>query len=175
MVVVGVGAKEDSEVGAGGEAHDADVGGIEVPVGGMGAGEAHGLLGVFEIGGVGGIVAGVAVGLGYSVLDEDAGDADGVEPVAGVEAFAVPGEDAVAAAGEDEDGGSGVLAVRRVDGEGGDGDVGEAGGAVAADKTVSGLGEVGLGVGGLGWFGGGVGPERQGEWLGLRASGRAEE
>ena len=96
-----MGAEEDGEVGAGGEAHDADVGGVDVPVDGVGAGEAHGLLGVFEVRGVGGIVAGFAVGLGDAVLDEDAGDADGVEPVAGVEALAVPGEDAVAAAGED--------------------------------------------------------------------------
>ena len=49
VVVVGVGAEEDGEVGAGGEAHDADVGGVDVPVGGVGAGEAHGLLRVFEI------------------------------------------------------------------------------------------------------------------------------
>ena len=68
VVVVGVSAEEDGEVGAGGEAHDADVGGVDVPVGGVGAGEAHGLLGVFEVRGVGGIVAGFAVGWGTRYL-----------------------------------------------------------------------------------------------------------
>ena len=169
VVVVGMGAEEDGEVGAGGEAHDADVGGVEVPFGCVGAGEAHGLLGVFEVRGVGGIVAGFACGLGDSVFDEDAGDADGVEPVAGVGAFAVGDEDAVAAAGEDEDGGAGVLAVGRIDGEGGDGDVGEADDATAADGVVGGLGGVGLGLGGVGRLGGGVGPEgeRLGRGLGV--------
>ena len=173
VVVVGVGGEERGEVGAGREAHDADVGGVEVPVGGVGAGEAHGLLGVFEVGGVGGVVAGGAVGLGNAVLDEDACDADGVEPVAGVGAFAVGDEDVVAAAGEDEDGGAGVVIVRGIDGEGGDGDVGEADDAVAGEEAVSGLGGVGLGVGGLGRLGGAVGPEGEGlrEGLGGGAGG----
>ena len=89
MVVVGMGAEEDGEVGSGGEAHDADVGGVDVPLAGVGAGEAHGLLGVLEIRGVGGIVAGFSRRLGDAVLDQDAGDAEGVEPVAGVGAFAI--------------------------------------------------------------------------------------
>jgi len=108
-------------VGAGGEAEDADFARVDVPVGGVGAGEAHGLLRVFEVGGVGGVTA----FFGDAVLDEEAGDADGVEPVADVEAFAVPCEDFVGAAGEDEDGCVGIVAGGRgVDGEGGDGDVG---------------------------------------------------
>jgi len=167
VVVVGMSAEEGGEVGAGGEAHHADVGGIEMPLGGVGAGEAHGLLGVFEIGGVGGIVAGIPCGLGYSVFDEDAGDADGVEPVAGVGTFAVGDEDAIAAAGEDEDCGTRVLAVRRVDGEGGDGDVGEADDATAADEVVGGCGGVGFGGGGCRRLGCGVGPEGEGEGWGL--------
>ncbi len=175
MVVVGMGAEEDGEIGAGGEAHHTDVGGVEVPVGGVGAGEAHGLLRVFEIRGVGGVVASIALGLGDSVLDEDAGDADGVEPVAGVGAFAVGDEDAVAAAGEDEDGGAGVLAVGRVDGEGGDGDVGETDDAAAADGVVGGLGGVGLGLGGGGRLGGGVRPEREREGRSLGVGGGEEE
>ena len=175
VVVVGVGAEEDGEVGTGGEAHDADVRGVDVPVGGVGAGDAHGLLGVFKVGGVGGIVAGFAAGLGDAVFDEDAGDAEGVEPVAGVETFAVPGEHLVAAAGEDEDGGAGVGAVvaRGEDGERGNG-VGEAGGAVAADEAVGGLGEVGLGRGGLGLLGWVVRPERLRGLLGLRMRGGGE-
>ena len=174
MGVVGMGAEEDGEVGAGGEAHDADVGGVEVPVGGVGAGEAHGLLRVLEVVWVSGIVAGFAGGLGYSIFDEDAGDADGVEPVAGVGTFAVGDEDAVAAAGEDEDGGASVLAVGRVDGEGGDGDVGEADDTMAADGVVGGLGGVGFGFGGAGRFGGGVGPEGEGLGRGLGLGGGEE-
>ena len=137
--------------------------GVDVPLGGVSAGEAHGLLGVFEVSGVGGVVPGFADGLGDAVLDEEAGDADGVEPVAGVDAFAVPGEDGVAAAGEDEGGGAGVVAGGRVDGEGGDGDVGEARGAVAVEEGVGGLGEIGFGLGGLRGLGGAVGPERESE------------
>jgi hypothetical protein len=76
MVVVGMGAEEDGKVGAGGEAHDADVGGVDMPVGGVGAGEAHGLLRVFEVRGVGGKVSGFTLRLGNAVLDQDAGDAD---------------------------------------------------------------------------------------------------
>jgi len=120
------------------------------------------LLGVFEVGGVGGIVAGFAEGLGDAVLDEEAGHAEGVEPVAGVEAFAIPGEDLVATSGKDEGGAAGVVVAGRVDGEGGDGDVGEAGGAVAVDEVVGGLGDVGLGGGGLGGLGRGVRPEGKG-------------
>jgi len=171
VVVVGMGAEEDGEVGAGGEAHDTDVGGIDVPFGGVGAGETHGLLGVLEVRGVGGIVAGVAWRLGNAVFDEDAGDADGVEPVAGVGAFAVGYEDAIAAAGKDEDRGAGVLAVGRIDGERGEGDVGEADDAAAADLVVCGLGGVGLGLGGLGRLGCGVRPEREREGSGLGAGG----
>ena len=170
VVVVGMGAEEDSEIAAGGEAHDTDAAGVDVPLGGMGAGEAHGLLRVFEVGGVVGIVAGRAFGLGDAVLDEKAGHAEGVEPVAGVETFAVPGEDAVAAAGEDEGGGAVAVVVGGIDGEGGEGDVGEAGGAVAADGIVGGLGDVGFRVGGLGWLGGGVWPEGERGLWGLRAT-----
>ena len=174
VIVVGMGAEEDGEVGAGGEAHDADVGGVDVPVGGMGAGEAHGLLGVFEIGGVGGIMACVALGLGDAVLDQDAGDADGVEPVAGVESFAVPGENAITSAREDEGCGAGVVVVRRIDGEGWDGDVGDTGSAAAVDEIVGGHGGVGFGGGGLGRLRSGVGPEGEREGLGL-GMGRGEE
>ncbi len=175
VVVVGVGAEEDGEVGAGGEAHDADVGWVDVPVGGVGAGEAHGLLRVFEIVGVGGIVAGLACGLGDAIFDEDAGDADGVEPMAGVGAFAVGYDDAVAAAGEDEDRSAGVLAMRRIDGERGDGDVGEAGDAMSADEVVGGLGGVGFWLGGAGRFGGAVRPEGKRDGLGLGVGGCGEE
>ncbi len=162
-------------MGSGGEAEDADAVAIEMPLGGVGAGEAHGLLSIFEIGGVGGIVACIALGLRNAIFDEDAGDADGVEPVAGVGAFAIRYENLIAAAGEDEDRGSGVFAVGRIDGEGGDGDVGEADNAVATEETVSGLGGVSLGGVGLSGLGCGVGPEGKRDWLGLGVGGGGEK
>ena len=164
VLVVGMRAEEDGEMGAGGEADDADAVGVDVPVGGVGAGEAHGLLGVFEVGGI----FWIAAIFWNAVLDEQACHADGVEPVADVEAFAIPGEDAVAAARKDESGGAGVVIVRRIDAEGGDGDVGEARGAAAADEAVGGLGGVGFGRGGLGGLGCGVRPERESGLLGER-------
>ena len=175
VVVVGVGADEGGEVGPGGEAHHADVRGVEVPVGGVSAGEAHGLLRVFEIRGVGGVVSCFAGWLGDAVLDEDAGDSDGVEPVAGVGAFAVGDKDAVATAWEDENRSAGVFSVRGIDGERRDGDVGEADDAVAAEEVVGGLGGVGLGGGGLWGFRGGVGPEGERQGLALCVRNRSEK
>jgi len=147
------------------------VAGVDVPFGGVGAGETHGLLCVFEIGGVRGVVAGFTVGLGDAVLDQDAGDADGVEPVAGVGALAVGNKDAITSPRKDKDGGSGVLAVRGIDGESGGGDVGEADDAMAAKEVVGGLGGVGLGFGGLGGLGRAVGPQGECDWLSLRLGG----
>ncbi len=134
-------------------------------------GEAHGLLCVFEIGGVRGVVAGFAVGLGDAVLDQDAGDADGVEPVAGVGALAIGYKDAITSSREDKNGGPGVLAVRGIDGEAGGGDVGEAHDAMAAKEVVGGFGGVGLGFGGLSGLWRGVGPQRECDWLSLRLGG----
>jgi len=171
VVVVRVSAEEDGEVGSGGEADDADLGGVDVPFAGVGAGEAHGLLGVFEIGGV----VGVVLFFRNAVFDEQAGDADGVEPIAGVCAFAVPCEADVASAGKDEGGGAGVFVCGRwVDGEGGVGDVGDTGRAVAADESVGVFGDVGLGGGGLGGFGGSVGPEREDLLLGVGGGAESE-
>ncbi len=155
--VVGVGGEQGGEVAAGGEADDADAGGVEVPVGGVGAGEADGLLGVFEVG-----VALRVVRLGDAVLDEQAGHAEGVQPVAGGGAFLGPGEVGVASAGEDDGCRAVVVVVRRVDGERGDGDVGEAGGDVAGGEAGDGLAAVGLGLGGLWRLGCAVWPEGEG-------------
>ena len=47
-----MGAEDYGEVGSGGEAYGADAVGVDVPLGGVGAGQAHGLLGVFEVFGV---------------------------------------------------------------------------------------------------------------------------
>jgi hypothetical protein len=128
-----------------------------VPLRGALAGEAHGLLRVFEVGDVGGVVAFFR----DAVLDQEAGDADGVEPLAGVRAFAVPCEAGVAAAREDERGDVGVAAGRwQVDAHGGFGDIGEALGALAVEERVRGLGGVGFGFRGLGRLRRAVRPER---------------
>ncbi len=125
VVIVGVGAEEDGEVGSGREAHDSNARRVEVPLGGVSASDAHGLLSVFQIRRIGGVVTGFAGGLGDPVLDQDAGDAQGVEPVAGIETLLVPGEALIPAAGKDEDCSAIALAVRAVEGERGDGDVGD--------------------------------------------------
>ena len=141
----------------------------------MSASEPHGLLSVFEVGGVGGIVARFAVGLGDSVFDEDASEADGVEPVAGVGAFAVRDEDAIAASWKDQDGGAGVWPMWGIDGQGGHGDVGKADDAVAADEVIAWLGGVCFVGGGLRRLGRAVGPEGERDRLGLGVGIRGEE
>ena len=103
-LVVGVVAEDGGEMSTGGEAEDADAVGVDVPLGGVRAGDAHGLLRVFEVGGVFGVV----LGEGDAVLHQHAGDADGVEPGADFGAFEIVGEDAVASAGKDDDCGAGV-------------------------------------------------------------------
>ena len=143
---VGVGAHEGGEVASGGEADDADFVGVDVPLGGVGAGDADGLLGVLHVLGV----FGEAAAFGDSVFDGDAGDADGVEPVADLGAFEVPSEVVVAAAGEDEDCGSGVvLRGRGVDGDAGLADVLDADGDLAGIHAVGVGGGVDLGAGEL--------------------------
>ncbi len=175
VIVVGMSAEEDGKVGTRGEAHDADVRWVDVPFSGMGPGEAHSLLGVFEVRGVGWIVARFSIGLWNAILDEDAGEPDGVEPMAGIRAFTVGDEDAIASAGKDKDGGAGVGTVRGIDGESGDSDVGEADDAMTADKVIGWLGGVGFWVGGLSGLGCAVGPERERDWLGLSVSGGSEK
>ena len=88
---------------SGGKAEDADAIGIDVPLGGVRADDAEGALRVLQGGGRFRIGAGV----GHAVFHQDAGDADGVEPVADFGAFEIDGEDVVAAAGEDDDCGAG--------------------------------------------------------------------
>ena len=107
-----VGAEGDGEVGSGGEAEDADAVGIDLPFSGVGADQAYGALRVVE--GCGGF-GHVGAGVGDAVLEQDAGDAFGVEPVADFSAFEVDGENVVSAAGEDDYGcaGAGGLWARR--------------------------------------------------------------
>src|ERR1019366_224085 len=102
---------------------------------------------------------------GHAVLQQHAGDTDGIEPLADFRAFEVERQDTIAAAGEDDDRGAGVLPVcRRKDLDGGVGDSADASDAFARDQVV-------------GWSGGvlfftrsglfarsSVGPER--DWSG---------
>ena len=139
-------AEDDDEVASGGEAERADAVGIEVPFGSVSTGDAHGLLRVFEIASV----FGVMLLERDAVFDEDAVDADGVEPGADLGAFEIVGEDAVASAGEDNDGGAGVVVCGRgIEGQGGIADVGEVRERLPATRRSVGLGDVGLGGAGV--------------------------
>src|SRR5580658_1280397 len=120
-------------MGSGGEAEDADAAGVDVPLGGVGADDSDGSLGVFQ--GRGGL-GHVGAGVGDAIFDQDAGDAFGVEPVADFGAFQVDGQDVVAAAGEDYYGCSSVFAFGRVEREGGRGDVAQVSERVARDQIV---------------------------------------
>ncbi len=153
---VEMGAESGGEVGSSGKAEDADAVGIEVPIGGAGANDAHGALGVLQSGGG----FGIGAGIGDAIFDEDAGDADGGEPVADFGAFKIDGEDVIAAAGKDEDGGAGIITFGRIDGEGGLGDVAEADEGFAGDEIVFRGGGVN--------FGSGIGGAAPGAALGQR-------
>ena len=158
---VGVVAKNYGEVSSGREAEDADAVGIDVPLGGVGTGDAHGLLRVFEVGGVFGVV----VREGDAVLDQNAGHADGVEPGADLGAFEVVGKDAVTSSGKDEDGRSSVRRGRRIDGEAWLADVSEMHQLLSGYERVGGLGDVGLGAVNLCGLRRAVGPEGKGDFL----------
>ncbi|MEI9898717.1 MAG: hypothetical protein WDN28_33890 [Chthoniobacter sp.] len=97
VVVAGGGG----EMAARGEAEDADARGIEVPFLRPGAHEAEGALDILQRRDVF-LQAGT---LGHAILEEHAGDAEGIEPLADFGALEIQGEDAVAAAGADDDGG----------------------------------------------------------------------
>jgi hypothetical protein len=81
---------------------------------------------------------GIWAGVGYAVFDEDAVDAEGVEPVADLSPLYVESEDFVRPAGEDKDGGAGVVSFGGIEGKGGVGDVGEADVVASGDKVANG-------------------------------------
>ena len=76
---VGLHGGEGSEFATGGETHDADAVGVDVPFGGAGANDAEGAAGV----GHGVVLDGVgAVGFaGEAVFEDEGGDAPGLEPL----------------------------------------------------------------------------------------------
>src|SRR5579872_3125356 len=115
-------AERGGEMGSGGKAEDADAIGVDVPIGCVGADEAHGALGVLQSGGGFWIWAGI----GDAIFQNDAGDAFAREPVADFGAFEIDREDVVAAAGEDDDGGAGGLGGGLVERDRWCGDVAEA-------------------------------------------------
>ena len=73
-------------------------GGIDVEFFGAAADEAHGALGVAEF-------DGMVIARAEAILQDESGDAHGIEPVGDLAAFVVGGEVMVAAAGSDDDGG----------------------------------------------------------------------
>ena len=112
----GVRAQAGAEVAAGREADHADAVAGDVPFGGAATDDPDGALDV---------LIGAVLVPGDAVLEDDPGDAEGIEPSRDFGAFLVVGEDAVTAARADDDRWGGLLGVgRHVDGEGRLGDVG---------------------------------------------------
>ena len=98
--LVAVGAEGGGEMAAGGESPDADAVGIDAPLFGVFADDAHGLHAVFDFDGV--VVAGRD-----AVVEDEGGHALVAEPLGDLEAFLAEGDVIVGAAGNDEDGGGG--------------------------------------------------------------------
>ena len=158
--VVGVIAEDDSEMRTGGEAQDADTIGVDPPFGGVSASDPHGSLGVFEVGGI----LRVVVGKGNTILHQDAGHADGVEPGTYLGAFKVVGEKSIAATGKDEDRGTRILRVfRTIKSERGRADVCEAYQRFSG-SDIGGPGDVMFRAAGV-RLRRAVGPERQSDLL----------
>lgn len=103
------GSGHGGEVSPCGEADDSDSVRFELPIRGFGAGEAEGLLDVGE--------RAVGIALRESIVQDDTGDAVGVEPLGDGSAFASHNP-AVASARADHDGGA-VGFLRVEDGKGG--------------------------------------------------------
>ncbi len=143
----------DGDFAAGGEAHDADLGGVDAPFVGAAADEADGAAGVDD-GFAVDLVFG-AGGAGEAVFEDECGDAVVREELGDVVAFVVDGEEHVSAAGGDDDGGDGAFGVfGEVGGDGGVidvGDDGEGGGGFDAPvDDVRGILTCALGAGGGG-------------------------
>ena len=154
-----------SDVTSGGEANDADAVRVEGPFFRAGADEADGLKAVsggerFELldaafGDAGSVLIGIA-GADEAVLENEGGDADGVEPVRDFDAFVVDGEPAETSSGADDDGGAGSAGgIREKDLQRRNGHVGDAAETVLGDGDGFGI------VGGLG-AGRRAGPEGNG-------------
>ena len=157
--LVVVGAEGGGEMASCGEAENAYAFGVDVPLCRVSADEADGTLGVFK--GSGGFGE-VGAGIGDAVLEEDAVDADPVEPVADFGAFEVDGEDGVASAGEDDYRCAAVFGFGRIEGDGGRRDVSQADERFAGDEVVFRGGGVGFAAGGGDGIGRGGWPDVHG-------------
>ena len=87
------------EFGPGGEAEEADLGGVEFPFRGVGADEADGLEGIVH-----GVDFGVVAVDAQAVAEDDGGDAVAGEERDAIVALGSDPEDSVPAAGDDDDG-----------------------------------------------------------------------
>ena len=106
---------------------------------------------------------------------QQAGDAERVEPVAGVCAFTIPCKPEITAPGEDEGSGSAVGDMRwRIYGHRGLRDIGEARAAATVEESILVRGDVFLRLCRLRRFRSSVGPQRQCGCLGWRHSRRSE-
>jgi len=132
--LIEVGAERSGKMAAGGEAENADALRVNVPIGSMGADNSESPLGILE----GSRGFGIGPGIGHAVLEQDASDARGVEPVTHFGAFKVDGQDVVTASGKDYNGGAGVVARGRVESEGRRGNVAETDERLAGDEVVLG-------------------------------------
>ncbi len=113
----GMSDEPGTDLTAGGEADEAEGIRVDPPTGGIGPDESHGTLGVEQSGEGGG---------GHAVLEDEGGDADGIEPVRDFQTLVFVGEALHATAGNDQHSG----AVPLVDGseedfQGGLGDIGQ--------------------------------------------------
>src|SRR5580658_340802 len=107
-------AESGGKVGSSREAKHADAMRIDLPLGRTGAHDAEGTLGVLQRrGGLG-----VRPRVGHAILQQEASDPNGVQPIAYFRAFEVNSENVVGAAGKNNDGSAGVPALGRVNRQG---------------------------------------------------------
>src|SRR5215469_1010495 len=134
---------------------------VEVPLGRVRASDAHSLLSVFEISGI----VRVVVGEWHTILHQNTGHSDGVEPGANLSAFEIVSKNAIAASGKNDDGCTGILVLgRRIKRERRLADVGQMRQRLPRYKPVGGFGDVRLGVSVI-WLRGAVRPKGKGYLL----------
>ncbi len=91
--LIEVGAEGGSQVSSGREAKHADAMRIDMPLGGVGADDSERALGILKRG----RRLGIRPGVGHAILNQDAGNAGGVQPIAHLGAFEVDGQDVITA------------------------------------------------------------------------------
>jgi len=159
VVVVRMRGHQHGEIASGGEADDADAIGVQMPLRSMSACDPHRLLRILQVRGVSRIVSRVAGRLRNTILDQKAGHADRVQPLASVGAFGVPGEPNVAPAGKDQRSGPVAVTHRFVHRDRRNRDIGESDSVMAIGERIRRLGDVSLGLAGLRRFRSSVRPQ----------------